>query len=110
MHILLISGFPLTVFIFLSFFNRAPKYHFRIGFIFIYAAIAISMITLFQFTDLLKASVRKIIYGRRNIAIGILPINTDSLLAKRNVQNTIAESNQPKNVEILKYREIKILQ
>jgi hypothetical protein len=68
---LFISGFPLSLFIFLSFFNRTPKYHFRIGFIFNDASMLFVMIGLFQFTDSLKASVKKIMYSRPNI---VLPI------------------------------------
>jgi hypothetical protein len=47
-QIIIISGTPITTFIFLSFANRAPKYHFRIGLIFIYAAILAAMIMFYQ--------------------------------------------------------------
>jgi hypothetical protein len=72
-QILFISGFPLSLFIFLSFANRAPKYHFRIGFIFVDISMLLVMIALFQFTDSLKASVKKIIYGRSNRVIPVHP-------------------------------------
>jgi hypothetical protein len=70
-HILLINGFPLSTLIFLSFVNRTPKYHFRIGFIFIYISMLFVMIALLKFTDPLKASIRKIINSRANRIISI---------------------------------------
>jgi hypothetical protein len=64
--ILLFCGFPYTSFIFLSFFNRAPKYHFRIAFLgFDFSLVAV-MIAIFQFTDSLKESIKKLINGRPN--------------------------------------------
>jgi hypothetical protein len=49
--ILLFAGIPYTIFIFMSFFNSAPKYDFRIAFIFLYASLVLVMIALFQNTD-----------------------------------------------------------
>jgi hypothetical protein len=68
-QMLLVSGVPITTFIFLSFANRAPKYHFRIGFIFLYVAILSAMIMLYQFTDSLKISLKKFLTGRPNTVI-----------------------------------------
>jgi hypothetical protein len=81
-NILFISGFALSLFIFLSFANRAPIYHFRIGFIFVDASMLWVMIVLFQFTDSLKAYVKKIIYGRSNRVIPVYPTVTQ----KKNVE------------------------
>jgi hypothetical protein len=64
-HILFISGFPLSLFIFLSFGNLAPKYHFRIGFIFVEASLLFVLIALFQFTDSFKTSINKILQRRQ---------------------------------------------
>jgi hypothetical protein len=68
-QIIIISGTPITTFIFLSFANRAPKYHFRIGLIFIYAAILAAMIMFYQVTDSLKISLKKFLTGRPNTLI-----------------------------------------
>jgi len=65
LQILLTAGCPMTVFYVLSFFNHAPKYHTRIGYFFVGISLLCVMIVSFQFTDLLKASVKKIICGRR---------------------------------------------
>jgi hypothetical protein len=81
--ILFISGFPLSLFIFLSFANRAPTYHFRIGFIFVDASMLWVMIALFQFTDSLKAYVKKIIYGRSNRVIPVYPSVTPQKKCRR---------------------------
>lgn len=78
-EILFISGFPFSIFIFLSFANRAPKYHYRIGFIFVEASMLFVMIALFQFTDSVKASVKKIIYGRPTMV-------NPNLAQKKNVE------------------------
>ncbi|CAF1314902.1 unnamed protein product [Adineta steineri] len=77
-QILFISGFPLSLFIFLSFFNHAPKYHFRIGFLFVNASMLLVKITLFQFTDPLKVAIKKILRRRLNIVLPI-PAITRSL-------------------------------
>ncbi|CAF1049244.1 unnamed protein product [Adineta steineri] len=57
--IIFILDFPYALFIFISFFNAAPKYHFRIAYIFVDIALACVMIVLFQFTDPLKTSILK---------------------------------------------------
>jgi hypothetical protein len=65
-QMLILGGVPMTAFIFLSFANRAPKYHFRIGLMFLYAAILSVMIMFYQFTDSLKTSMKKFLTGQRN--------------------------------------------
>ncbi|CAF0979178.1 unnamed protein product [Adineta steineri] len=57
---------PYALFVLISFFTAPPKYHFRIGYIFINLSVASVMMALLQFTDPLKASIKKIIYGRLN--------------------------------------------
>jgi hypothetical protein len=107
-NILLIGGFPMTLFIFLSFGNLAPKYHFRIGYLFVYVSILFIMITLFQFTDLLKASVKKLIYGQRNMVFPMFTVNA-TFNETKTVANRIRENTQFQDVEVLKYRRITIL-
>jgi hypothetical protein len=70
--VLLISGLPYSSFIFLSFANRAPQYHFRIAYVFINFSLAAVMIALFKFTDRLRASVKKIINGRPNMSLRVM--------------------------------------
>ncbi len=53
--------FPYTLIMFMPFFNRAPKYHFRIAYIFVNGLVLSVMIALFQFTDPLKTFVIKLI-------------------------------------------------
>ena len=67
--ILFISGVPYSSFIFLSFANRAPQYHFRIAYVFVNGSMLFVMIALFQFTDPFKESIKKIIYGRPNTVL-----------------------------------------
>lgn len=62
--ILFIIGFSYGIFVFISFFTTPPKYYFRITLIFIYVPMVGVMIALFQFTDTLKSSVKKIINFR----------------------------------------------
>ena len=57
--ILFIIDFPYALFIFMSFFNRAPVYHFRIGYIFVGVALVCVMVALFQFSDALKQSIKQ---------------------------------------------------
>ncbi len=85
LHILLIAGCPMTLFFILSFFNRAPKYHSRIGYFFVDISLLSVMIVLFHFTDSLKASVKKIISTQRN---AVLPAATLKLtvVEKKNVE------------------------
>ncbi|CAF0714547.1 unnamed protein product [Adineta steineri] len=71
--ILLILGLPYTIFIFMSFFNSAPKYHFRIAYIFINVSFLLVIITLYTFTEPLKASIMKRFNSRPN---AILPTIT----------------------------------
>jgi hypothetical protein len=57
--ILFTSGFPYALFMFMSFFNHIPKYHFRIAYLFINLSLVLVMIALFQFTESLKAFIMK---------------------------------------------------
>jgi len=57
--ILFTSGFPYALFMFMSFFNHIPKYHFRIAYLFINLSSVLVMIALFQFTESLKAFIMK---------------------------------------------------
>ncbi|CAF1491173.1 unnamed protein product [Adineta steineri] len=59
-------GFPFTLFMIMAFFDSAPKYHFRIIFLFGSLSILVVMIILFQFTDSLKISIIKRIKKRSN--------------------------------------------
>jgi hypothetical protein len=65
-------GFPYALFILILFFTDPPKYHFQIPYIFIDVSLALVMITLFQFTELLKVSIKKIINDRTNVVIPTL--------------------------------------
>jgi hypothetical protein len=67
--ILLTLGLPYTIFIFMSFFNSAPKYSYRIGYVFIDASLALVMIVLFQNTDPVKTSLMKKINWRTNVIV-----------------------------------------
>ncbi|CAF1444620.1 unnamed protein product [Adineta steineri] len=53
--------FPYQLFLLMSFFNRKPKYNFRIAYVFGDISILCVIITVFIFTDRLKASVKNII-------------------------------------------------
>ncbi len=67
--ILLSFGLPYTIFMLLSFFNREPKYDFRIVYISLDASLAIAMIALFQQTDPVKTSLMKKMNGRPNAIV-----------------------------------------
>jgi hypothetical protein len=67
--ILLSLGIPYMIFIFMSFFNSAPKYSFRIAYIFGDASLALVMIVLFQNTDPVKTSLMKKINWRPNAIV-----------------------------------------
>lgn len=54
-----IIGIPYLIFILMSFFTSPPKYHFRIAYIFVDVSLAFLMVTLFAFTEPLKAFVRR---------------------------------------------------
>ncbi len=62
-------GFPYALLILISFFTPAPKYDFRIAFIFIDVSSAFVMIALFNFTEPLKTSIMKKVNGRANMII-----------------------------------------
>jgi hypothetical protein len=78
--IILTAGVPMTLFFMLSFFNLTPKYHSRIGYFFIDISLLCVMIVLFQFTDSLEDSVKKVIFSRKNTA---LPTETVKLAVVR---------------------------
>ncbi|CAF3289368.1 unnamed protein product [Rotaria sp. Silwood2] len=67
--ILMTINFPYGVFIMISFFTTPPKYYFRFSIIFMYLSVICVMITLFQFTDSLKKSIKKLINVRPNIVV-----------------------------------------
>ena len=67
--ILMTMCFPYQLFFFLSLFNSAPKYNFRIAFIFGDTSMVFIIMALFQFTDPLKASVLKRINKRRTTTV-----------------------------------------
>jgi len=67
--ILLSAGLPYTIFIFMSFFNSAPKYSFRIAYVFIDVSLLFVIIVLFQNTDPVKTSLMKIINWRPNAIV-----------------------------------------
>jgi hypothetical protein len=69
--ILLSLGIPFTIFTFMSFFNSAPKYSFRIAYIFIDVSLALVMIVLFQNTDPVKTFVMKKIHWRSNTILAV---------------------------------------
>ena len=70
--ILITIGFPYSLFVFMSFFNSAPKYHYRIAFLFVDVSLVFVIIALFVFTDPLKASVMKRINVRPNMVVAII--------------------------------------
>jgi hypothetical protein len=70
--ILITIGFPYSLFIFMSFFYSAPKYDFRIAFLFVDVSLLFVIIAIFMFTDPLKASVMKRINVRPNIVVAIV--------------------------------------
>ena len=63
MMILFIVCLPYVIFILLSFFKSAPKYHFRIAYLFIDISILLTGIVLFQFNEPLKTFLIKIVGG-----------------------------------------------
>lgn len=67
--ILVITCFPYEIFVVMSFFTQPPKYHFRLAFISINLSILFVMIALFQFTDPLKTSMKKIINNQLNTVV-----------------------------------------
>jgi hypothetical protein len=81
--ILVILGLPYVIFLFLSFVDRAPKYPFRIAYVFISISLVSMIIILFQFTEPLKASVMKILSIRPH---AVRPMGTNTF--GRGVPNT----------------------
>jgi hypothetical protein len=69
--ILITIFFPYTIIWFMGFFGKAPKYHFRIAYIFVDGSVLSVMISLFQFTHPLKASIMKRIKRRINVVATI---------------------------------------
>lgn len=53
-------GFPYALLLFISFLTTPPKYHFRIAYIFITTSVVFVVIALFQFTEPLKAAVKRL--------------------------------------------------
>jgi hypothetical protein len=86
LNILLTSGSPMTLFYVLSFFNRAPKYYSRIGYVFIDISLLSVMIVSFQFTDSLKVSVKKIIFCRPNKIVPMVIAGRSAIGEKKNVE------------------------
>lgn len=64
--------FPYALFVFLSFFTTPPKYHFRIAWIFIDISLVAVLIALFQFTEPLQISIRKLFKTRPNTIVPAL--------------------------------------
>jgi hypothetical protein len=60
-------GFPYAILILLSFFTAAPKYDFRIAYIFVDVSLAFVMVALYKFTEPLRVFVEKRIGWRRNV-------------------------------------------
>jgi hypothetical protein len=67
--ILIAVYFPYTLIMLMPFFNRAPKYHFRIAYIFVDGSVLSAMISLFQSTQLLRTSVMKKIQRLINVVV-----------------------------------------
>ncbi|CAF1594022.1 unnamed protein product, partial [Adineta steineri] len=67
--ILIGVGFVYAIFIIMSFFNSLPKYHFRIAYVFGSSSFLLVIMTLFQFTDPLKISLRKVINIQSNTIV-----------------------------------------
>ncbi|CAF0816632.1 unnamed protein product [Adineta steineri] len=67
--ILIGVGFVYAIFIIMSFFNSLPKYHFRIAYVFGSSSFLLVIIILFQFTDPLKISLRKLINIQSNTIV-----------------------------------------
>ncbi len=67
--ILLTIGLPYIVFMFMSFFNSAPKYYFRVAYIFGDVSLVFVMIALFVNTDPVKTSLMKKINWRPNAIV-----------------------------------------
>ena len=69
LSILLALGMPYVIFLLISFFTTPPKYHLRIGYIFIETSFLFLVIAIFYFTDPLKASMKKILHRQTNVAV-----------------------------------------
>ncbi|CAF1201443.1 unnamed protein product [Adineta ricciae] len=70
--ILFVIDFPYGLFMFMSFLNRAPQYHFRIAYVFVDIALACVMVALFQFTDPLKQSIRQRFHWHSEVVVRAL--------------------------------------
>ncbi len=70
---ILILGIPYIVFIFMSFFNSAPKYHFRLAYIFVDGSSPLVLFALFEIAEPLKTSLMKRINRQTNM---IMPMGT----------------------------------
>ena len=69
--LLMSLGTPYTIFIFMSFFHRAPKYHFRLVYIFVDLSLTLFMMALFYLNESLKRSIMRRIYPRRNVGMAV---------------------------------------
>ena len=72
--ILFIVGFPYALFLFISYFTTPPKYHIRVARTFINMSLVVALIALFQFTEPLQKSAKKIFNSQPNG--GIIPTLT----------------------------------
>jgi hypothetical protein len=70
--VLLTLCFPYEMFLIMSFFVSAPKYDFRIAFIFGNTSLTCVIMALFQFSDPLKASIIKRINRQTNMIIPVI--------------------------------------
>lgn len=68
MTILIVVCLPLAFFMILSFFDRAPKYDLRIGYLVADVSLVFVVIILFLFTEPLKVFLREIIQSRTNVS------------------------------------------
>lgn len=66
--ILVVICSPYALFLFMSFFDRAPKYKFRMGYLFVDLSLICVNMAILRFTDQLKSSVLKILRRQNTIA------------------------------------------
>ena len=70
--ILFIVGFPYALFILISLFTTAPRYHFRIAYFFIDLSLVCVKIISFQFTEPVKTSLKRLVNKRTNAVVARL--------------------------------------
>ena len=66
-------AFPYILIMFMAFFNQAPRYHFRLAYIFLHASASTVLVLLFQFTEPLKAS---LVRRMKSISNEVIPSTT----------------------------------